>query len=168
MKSKNDFLEYIIVTSDEPWGDIWHTQLHYAYQLSKRFQVIYVDPPRPWKISNLFDFKPEIKEVSGNLNVFRYKNVVPSFLGRVAVIFNDFINEHLIRKQINGLSRQSELVVWHFDPFRSHFIFRKYPRCKHIFHVVDPIVGFHMNEEMTLRADLVIVTSPKQLSFYQE
>ncbi len=166
MNTNNNLIENVIVTSDEPWNDIWHTQLHYAFQLSKRFNVIFVDPPMPWKISNLFSFKTELKLVSPGLRVFRYLNVFPSAAGKLAIRLNDRINQMLIQKLIPELRRNSNLLVWHFDPFRSHFIFRNFNQAKHIYHVVDPIVGYHLDKEMALEADLVIVTSPKFLDHY--
>ncbi len=156
----------MIVTSDEPWGDIWHTQLHYGFQLSKRFNVIFVDPPKPWKISNLLSFKTTTKQVSPGLKVTRYLNVIPSSAGKLATWLNDRINQSLIQKQIPGLQSDSKLLVWHFDPFRSHFIFRNFKEAKHIYHVVDPIVGYHLDKEMALEAGLVVVTSPKFLDHY--
>jgi len=166
MKLPNDHIENVVLTSDEPWSDIWHTQLHYAYQLSKRFKVIFVDPPKPWKISNLLNLSPEIKSVSANLKVIRYKNLLPSFLGKPAILINDYVNEKLISNQIPGLSKKSKLIVWHFDPFRSHYLFRSYRSSHHVYHVVDPIVGYHLDKEMALEADLVVVTSPKFLGHY--
>lgn len=160
-------VETVIVTSDEPWSDIWHTQLHYAYQLSKRCRVIFIDPPLPWKISHLIDFKSEVKQVSEMLTVTRYKNFLPFFIGKIAVRINDLINELLLKKLAARSTNNSRLLIWHFDPFRSHFIFRRLKAVKHIYHVVDPIVGFHMDKEMTVKADLVIVTSPKFLHHYQ-
>jgi len=167
MNSNSGLNEIVVLTSDEPWSDIWHTQLHYAYQVSKRCKVFYLNPPGPWKISNLFDFKPESKQISENLKVVRYKNLLPSFIGILSVFINDFINEILIKKQIPGFNSKSKLVVWHFDPFRSLYIFRKFSNAKHVYHVVDPVVGYHLDKEMALMADLVIVTSPKFLSHYQ-
>src|SRR5689334_948159 len=100
----SDSTEFIFITSDEPWSDIWHTQLHYGYQLSKRCKVIYIDPPKPWKFLNLFDYSLLVKKVNENLTVIRYKNVIPSFLGHLALFINDFINETLLKRNVPGFS----------------------------------------------------------------
>jgi hypothetical protein len=59
-------------------------------------------------------------------------------------------------------------VLWHFDPFRSFYIFRNNKNIKHIYHVVDPIAGSHLDVEQSLAADLVIITSPKFIEHYRK
>ena len=49
IKGKN-----IIIVSNEPWGDIWYSKHHYAYELNKTNQVLFIDPPRKWSFWNLF------------------------------------------------------------------------------------------------------------------
>lgn len=158
--------EVVVVTSDEPWGPIWHTQLHYAYQLSKRYQVIYFDPPEPWTIRNLFSWKQHTSKVSDSLTVIRYFNFLPSFLGKVALKINDAVNESLCKKLMKKNNYGTISVLWHFDPFRSFHTFRKNKNIKHIYHVVDPIAGSHLDVEQSIAADLVIITSPKFIEHY--
>ena len=43
----------VVVTSDEPWSDVWHTQIHYAAQLSRLYNVVFLGPPNKWSIRNL-------------------------------------------------------------------------------------------------------------------
>ncbi|MBL7916447.1 MAG: hypothetical protein JNL49_15555 [Bacteroidia bacterium] len=160
--------EVVVVTSDEPWGPIWHTQLHYAYQLSKRYQVIYFDPPEPWTIRNLFSWKQPVNKVSDTLTVIRYFNFLPSFLGKVALKINDFVNESLCNNLLKKNGYGAISVLWHFDPFRSFHTFRKNKKIKHIYHVVDPIAGSHLDVEQSLAADLVIITSPKFIEHYRK
>lgn len=158
--------EIIVITSDEPWGPIWHTQLHYAFQLSKRYHAIYFDPPEPWRFQNLFIWNQKLKSVSNSLTVLKYFNFLPSFLGKVALFANDTINEWLCAKWLRKNNKSNVSVVWHFDPFRSFHIFRGDKAVKHIYHVVDPIAGSHLDIELSEAADLVIVTSPKFIDHY--
>ncbi len=160
--------EVVVVTSDEPWGPIWHTQLHYAFQLSKRYQVVYFDPPEPWAFRNLFSWKQQVKKVSDTLTVIRYFNFLPSFLGKVALKINDAVNESLCNNLMKKNGYGAISVLWHFDPFRSFYTFRKNKNIKHIYHVVDPIAGSHLDVEQSLAADLVIITSPKFIEHYRK
>jgi hypothetical protein len=160
--------EVVVVTSDEPWGPIWHTQLHYAFQLSKRYQVVYFDPPEPWTIRNLFSWNQPVKKVSDTLTVIRYFNFLPSFLGKVALKINDAVNESLCNNLMKKNGYGAISVLWHFDPFRSFHTFRKNKKIKHIYHVVDPIAGSHLDVEQSLAADLVIITSPKFMEHYRK
>lgn len=160
--------EVVVVTSDEPWGPIWHTQLHYAFQLSKRYQVVYFDPPEPWTIRNLFSWNQPVKKVSDTLTVIRYFNFLPSFLGKVALKINDAVNESLCNNLMKKNGYGAISVLWHFDPFRSFYIFRNNKNIKHIYHVVDPIAGSHLDVEQSLAADLVIITSPKFIEHYRK
>lgn len=161
-----EHIEFVVVTSDEPWGDIWHTQLHYAHQLSKRYQVYYFDPPLPWKPSNLFRIGTTSREVSERLTVIRYFNFIPSALGKVALRINDFVNERLLLKMMKKNHGKKHSLVWHFDPFRSFYTLRK-KGVKHVYHVVDPIAGSHLDVEQSKCADVVVITSPKFSSHYK-
>ncbi len=160
--------EVVVVTSDEPWGPIWHTPLHYAFQLSKRYQVIYFDPPEPWNFRNLFSWKQYVKKVSDSLTVIRYFNFLPSFLGKVALKINDAVNERLCNRLLRKSGYGAISVFWHFAPFRSFHSFRTNRNIRHIYHVVDPIAGSHLDVEQSLAADLVIITSPKFIEHYRK
>src|SRR6187549_1338554 len=96
---KSRFIDHIIVTSDEPWCDIWHTQLHYAFQLSKRTKVIFLGPPDPWKPGNLFKLKQNHYPVNSNLEVVTYHNFIPAKFGKISLWINDRINGWLLTKK---------------------------------------------------------------------
>lgn len=159
-------IDFVVVTSDEPWGDIWHTQLHYAHQLSKRYHVYYFDPPLPWQPNNLFRIRTTSRAISERLTVIRYFNFLPSALGKLALRINDFVNERLLFKMMKKHHGRMHPLVWHFDPFRSFYTLRKHG-VKHIYHVVDPIAGSHLDVEQSKNADVVVITSPKFASHYQ-
>jgi hypothetical protein len=154
----------IIVTSDEPWSNVWHTQLHYAYELSKQFTVIYVEPPDKWNFSNLFRFKPETKKISDSLTVLKYHNAFPiTFLKRFFIRCNDYINSFLVNRIISH--EKTKIILWRFDHFRCLSL----PRIKifrSIYHVVDYYIGQENNVELTKQSDLVIITSPRLLDYY--
>src|SRR5690349_19256500 len=108
----------IIITSDEEWSDVWHTQLHYAYQLSRYFDILYLEPPGNWNIRNLFYWKKTARRIFPGLILLRYHNFLPSFLGFPAFWINDRINQQNISRTINYNSEKDNLIIWHFDPFR--------------------------------------------------
>ena len=165
MQSKiNPAETLIIVTSDEPWGNVWHTQLHYAYELSKQFTVIYVEPPGKWNFSNLFRFRPEKKKISNSLTVLTYLNVFPiKFLKGFFVKCNDYINCLLIKKIIS--KDKTKIIAWRFDHFRC----LNFPAIKifrSVYHVVDYYIGQENNVELTKQSDVVVITSPRLLEYY--
>ncbi len=168
MQSVSQEVKFVIVSSDEPWCEVWHTQLHYAYQLSKRFHVIFIGPPAPWKFSNLFSLKQDFYSVSPQLNVISYYNLLPAALGKFSLWINDKINEYNLKKVWRKLSGNPEMIFWHFDPFRSFYLFKNNKNCRHVYHVIDPVAGLHLDIEFATTADLVIVTSPKFLDHYKK
>lgn len=158
----------MIVSSDEPWCEVWHTQLHYAFQLSKRFQVIFLGPPAPWKFSNLFFRLPGPYSVSPQLSVISYHNVLPSVFGKFSLWINDKVNEYNFKRIWKIFSENPEMIFWHFDPFRSFYLFKEKKKCVHVYHVIDPVAGIHLDIEFATTADLVIVTSPRFLEHYKK
>ena len=168
MQRESNTNGYVVITSDEPWSDIWHTQLHYAFQLAKRYEVIYLNPPLPWKFSHLFNFKSETFSYSDHLTVTRYLNILPSFLGKFGTWVNDKVNQRLLNALMKQKKKGEKFIVWHFDPFRSVFVFDTSKECTHIYHVIDPFAGHHYDLELARKAQLVILTSPKFLKHYTD
>src|SRR5688572_8006077 len=163
----NSKLGCIIVTSDEPWSDVWMPQLHYAYQLSKRYNVIFLGPPATWSIRSLFRLKHEAKKYNDRLIVINYLNVLPLFIGKLAVFINDLINQKLISKKITVNSKLPDLIMWRFDPFRSMYIYNDKNKARQVFHVIDPIAGKDLDIPLTKMSELVITTSPKFMDHYK-
>lgn len=159
--------EIIIVTSDEPWCEIWHTQLHYTYQLSKKYMVYFVGPPAPWNPLNIFFNQSDVIRISDSLTILTYSNYLPVRFGRIAMRINDFLNELRIRKIAGKNLVGKNLLMWRFDHFRGYFLFRKQKKRKELFHVIDPITNSQFNELFSGNADLVVVTSPKFIDFYR-
>jgi len=163
---KKNTADWIIISSDEPWSDVWMPQVHYAFQLSKRYDVVFIDPPNRWTFKNLFNFKLETRKVDNDIIVVRYLNLIPLSLGRVAVYLNDKINQFLISKLLNFKKNQLKIIMWRFDAFRSMYNFENRETTRQIFHVIDPIAGKNLDIPLAKRAELVLITSPKFIDHY--
>jgi glycosyltransferase involved in cell wall biosynthesis len=61
-----------------------------------------------------------------------------------------------------------KLLVWHFDRYRSFRIFTSSDSVRHIYHVIDPVANLNGDVELSRRADLVVVTSPRFLDHYRD
>jgi hypothetical protein len=156
----------IIITSDEPWNEIWMPQLHYAWQLSRRFRVIFLGPPRPWSFSSLFSFRQNKRTINDSLVVVDYINNLPLSAGKLALYIDDKINEFFLRKMIPGDVNPSSLWMWRFDSRRSMHMFRNKNKARQIYHVIDPVFRTGIDAELTANAELVIVTSPRLVDQY--
>ncbi len=157
---------YIIVTSDEPWSDVWHTQLHYAHQLARKFKVIFLGPPEAWKLNHLFSFSMNEKSVEKNLSVIRYVNFLPAVFGNLALTINDRLNEFLIKRKFFKSQKPNRLLVWHFDRYRSYRMFTSSSATRHIYHVIDPVANLNGDVELSRNSDLIVVTSPRFMDHY--
>lgn len=158
--------EIIIVTSDEPWCDIWHTQLHYTFQLSKQHRVFFIGPPDRWNPIRWLNDSPDIIKVSDNLTLLSYRNYFPARFGIIAMWINDFFNELRIKRIAGENFANRHLLMWRFDHFRGFYLFRNKKNSKELFHVIDPIMHARYNELFAKSAELVLVTSPKFLESY--
>ncbi len=156
----------IIITSDEPWNEIWMPQLHYAWQLSRRFRVIFLGPPRPWKFSSLFSFRQNKRTINDSLVVVDYINNLPLSAGKLALYIDDKINEFFLRKMMPDDVNPSTLWMWRFDSRRSQHMFRNKNKARQIYHVIDPVFRTGIDAELTANAELVIVTSPRLVDQY--
>jgi hypothetical protein len=159
-------VDHIILTSDEPWCDVWHTQLHYANQLSKRTDVFFLGPPSAWKISNLFSWSQTSYAVNPHLTVVNYFNWIPAGLGKIALYINDKINAFLLKRNHLQKSKYQKGIIWHFDPHRSFFLFKGSKMYRQLFHVIDPIAGCNLDIPLSKLAELVVITSPKFRDHY--
>ena len=157
----------IILTSDEPYSKMWHTQLIYTEFLSKNNTVFYINPPKKWNLKNLFmpSFN-DIKE-NNNLIVINYINRLPVFF-KPFNVFNEFVNEYNVSRKIKHLGNKN-IIVWHFDSFRSSFshdFFDKSLLIKRIYHVIDPYFNNPTDKWLSKKADLIIATSSRNNEHY--
>jgi hypothetical protein len=165
MNVANNAAGLIIISSDEPWNNVWHTQLHYAYQLSKRCTVYYIGPPQKWKFSNLFSWKLTVKQEKENLFVLKYLNVFPlSFMNTFFVTVNDLINSFLLKRKI--ADKKNQVIFWKFTYYR--FLRNWFIKPVHtVYHVVDHYMEEEHDKRLASRSDLVILTSPKFMDYYR-
>jgi len=157
----NREIKTIIITSNEPWGDIWFSKQHYATELSKQgFSVYFLNPVKGWSLKNILSFNVKVGTVSKNLKIVDYKNnfpvkLFPLFYTRL----NDRINERKLLKLINTKS----VIWWKFDAFR----FLKNYTGKSIYHVVDSYMHLWQDKYISKTADIVICTNSEYIDYYK-
>lgn len=112
MKLKN---KTILITSNEPWGDIWYSKHNWAFELSKNNEVYFINPPKRWSPKGTFNNKFIIEDYGKNLKILNYSNRLP--YTRYDIPF--YLNEKLVYKLINKFFKNSnEIIFWSFDPYR--------------------------------------------------
>jgi glycosyltransferase involved in cell wall biosynthesis len=134
----------VVIVSNEPWGDVWFSKHNYAYELSRKNEVVFINPCGKWSIKNLFHFHITMNTVSPNLKVLSYTNFFPALN---SFFFN--LNDRLVSVKINKyLKKQNfqSFLLWTFDPYRL---------CdpailgagKSVFHCVDKYDFTHFGEK---------------------
>ena len=114
MKLEN---QNILIVSNEPWGDIWYSKHNWAFELSKKNNVFFINPPSNWKLSNLWNFKIKIEDYTEKLQILNYQNVLPYTRFNLMHQFNNFIVSKKIKKWL--LKHQHrDYIFWTFDPYR--------------------------------------------------
>lgn len=157
----------IIISSDEAFSSVWHTQIQYAHVLSEFNKVVYINPPKTWNLKSLFIQKSEVTCINENLILYQYRNVLPVKLGSIATKFNDLINSKVLNKIfIKDKFASNDIIIWKFDPFRLISPSLRY--WKSIYHVIDPFFKRKYDKIHASSSDLVIVTSPKFIDFYKK
>lgn len=159
----------IIVTSDEPYSKMWHTQLIYTEFLSKTNKVIYIDPPKKWRPKNIFSVNFSDREENENLTVIQYVNRLPVFF-KYFDKYNEWLNEKLISKKLCGM-RAHKILVWHFDSYRNSFLHQFFSTSftvKRIYHVIDPFYKNPIDRLLCRIADKLVITSPRNNFYYSD
>jgi glycosyltransferase involved in cell wall biosynthesis len=124
-----------------------------------------MEPPEKWSFGRLIQvFRVNVRTISPSLRVIRYLNLLPSGLGAMATMINDKVN--MLRCMYVFQGRKPD-IVWHFDPFRSYHLFRT-GSVRHIYHVIDPFYDKRLDKKLATRSDMVIVTSPRFIDYYNE
>lgn len=153
MKLEN---QIILITSNEPWGDMWFSKQHYAYELSKLgYQVYFINPTSKWHWRNIFSFKIKFKSSSyENLTIVDYKNNFPqTIFKRFFTEINDFLNCVKLNRYIK--LNNSNLIWWKFDPFRFLRL-SPYNKSKNIYHVVDYYANIWQDKYHVKNSDLIV------------
>lgn len=163
MKLEN---QNILIVSNEPWGDIWYSKHNYANELSKKNKVVFLNPPRPFKLTNFLNFKIQETIISPSLTVLQYPNMLPvSLLGLWR------LNDKIILKRLHSFFEKKnirELIFWTFDPIRLHLPKLLKPK-KTILHIVDAYLFSYTSEVILAKsADLILCVSEKIAENYNE
>lgn len=154
----------IIVTSNEPWGNVWFSKHHYAHELAKLgFKVYFLDPPGKWHPLHFFSSAIKKFDVNEYLTIVRYKNpfpvrIIPAFF----LLLNDFLNSIKIRRLTKGAPN---IVFWQFDPFRFIHVFF-HPKAKRLYHVTDPFSHIPTDKQLAKKADLVVNLLEREMDKY--
>lgn len=156
----------ILITSNEPWGDIWYSKQNYAYELSKHNTVFFLNPPTKWSPLRLFSFNVQETSINENLSVVSYDHILP-YLGD----FANRANDALISKKLkNHFASKgiSDFVFWSFDPIRLYSP-QKLGAQVSVFHCVDYFYFKHLGERaLCTNSDLIFGTSQLFLNNYQD
>lgn len=162
MKLEN---QTILITSNEPWGDLWYSKQNYAYELSRKNKVYFINPPVKWNWKNALNNPPIVEHsYSDNLKILNYENYLPirsNFLNR--------LNNQWISKKIkNYLHERGEkdYILWAFDPLRL-YDHRLLGAKLGIYHCVDYYYFKYLGEtELCKNSDLLFATSQRFLDEY--
>lgn len=162
----NSKVKQILIVSNEPWGDVWFSKQHYAYELSKLgHQVYFINPTRKWSWGNIFSCKVNYTKSSyENITIVNYKNNFPqTILKKIFTQVNDFFNCIKLNRYVK--LNDSNLIWWKFEPYRflSSILSKK---SKHIYHAVDSYNFLWQDEYQVSSADLIICTNPKYIDYY--
>lgn len=161
MKLEN---QVILVTSNEPWGDLWYSKQNYAYELSKKNTVFFVNPPKKWSLKNLFSNTITEGSYNDNLHYVNYENIFP-----IRGNFLNKLNNKLVSKQLEHYFAKKgikDTILWAFDPLRLYN--HKLLGSKlGIYHCVDFYYFQYLGEfELCKNSDLLFATSQRFLDDY--
>ena len=112
MKLEN---QNILIFSNEPWGDVWYSKHNWAFELSKKNNVFFINPPKKWGLKGLF--KISITSYTERLKILNYNNLLP--FTRIGWLYQ--INNFIISKRIKRFlfkNNCNEFIFWTFDPYR--------------------------------------------------
>jgi len=108
----------IVIISNEGWGDVWYSKHNYAYELSKRNEVIFVDPPARWKPNSFGDPEIRIRKISGGLRVLSYTNSLPAVFAWTFRLNNTIVSKAMLRR-LRSEGWSVDLFI-SFDPARLY------------------------------------------------
>lgn len=154
MKLEN---QTILIVSNEPWNEIWYSKHNYAFELSKKNTVYFINSPEKWTFQNIFKRKIVSKPISVSLTVLSLNNLIPSTFPLLKEI-NNVILSFQIRRFLRQ-KKHSNWIQWSFTPlilFRPKLLKTKLS----IFHIVDlNWTKFYGGIIFAKRADLLIFVS---------
>jgi len=156
----------IFITSNEPWGPLWFSKQHYAYELAKLgYNVYFINPVKKYSLKNLFSFNVNVQQVPEGLTVISYKNNFPVRLfPRLFIYLNDFLNTWKLKRCLK--IKTEKIIWWQFD-FLRFINLPFFNKSKRIYHVVDPFMYSSLDTIMAKKADLIVCVNNKYLPYYK-
>jgi len=153
----------ILITSNEPWGDVWYSKHNWAYELSRNNQVFFINPPPRWSLKNLFQFRVNVQSYSSSLKILTYNNRFPFTRFKIIYDINNFIVCRNLKKWFTN-KNIINYIFWAFDPYRLTKPQLLAP-IKSLYFRVDKIhKGFIQQEKDFIEnVNHLIVTSPELL-----
>jgi hypothetical protein len=146
--------QIIIIVSNEEWGNTWYSKHNYAWELSKKNTIYFINPPKKFKPFNIFRKSITEIKIANNLYAITYSNILP-----VRFDFLRIVNEFFVFKKINTFLKRrnaSDSIFWTFDPIRLTSPEILKPK-KIILHMVDKYQFTHHGEVIIARkADIII------------
>jgi hypothetical protein len=163
MASTDDFIRdlpagtLVVITSNEPWGDVWYSKQHYAWTLSQACDVLFVNPPNRWKPSNLWQRPQVIATPNARLRVVQLDNPLPTLGGTWLLAWLiDWLNVWKLR----GWLRGRPVFWWQFDANRFVFLGlgqRLSAWQRRLYHIVDHYPHIPNDQRLAARADALAV-----------
>jgi hypothetical protein len=146
----------ILIISNEPWGDVWYSKHNYAFELSKRNKIFFINPAPGWNLFSIFKAISKSK-IDANLYVVNYWNFLPSANNFLFKLNNRIVSFRL--KKYLQKEKFENFIFWTFDPYRLYSP-KQIGASKSIFHVVDNYQFNHRGEiETSENCDYIICVS---------
>jgi hypothetical protein len=114
MKLEN---QTILIVSNEPWGDVWYSKHNWAFELAKKNNVFFINPPKKWTWKNFLGSFISTKKYTENLQILNYNNTLP--FTRFSIIYH--INNIIISYRLKNWFSKNNItsyIFWTFDPYR--------------------------------------------------
>lgn len=144
----------IIIISPEAWGNNFVSKHYYAHYLSKENEVYFLNPPKPWRLKNLFTRKIEKKKVQKGLWEIDFPFIVP----RINLL-PKWAQALFFGKQVRQIQEQLGIekfdVVWSFTPL-IYWNLGAWNTKKRLFHKVDFHPNAYCEKDICESADVVI------------
>lgn len=154
----------IVVTSNEPWGDLWYSKQNYAYELSKKNTVYFINPPTQYSVKNLISNPITEGSYNENLHYIDYQNFLPLRNDALIRKNNKMVSNHL--KKYFHKKGIDDYIMWAFDPLRL-FNHKLLGAKLGIYHCVDYYYFQYIGEhELCTHSDFLFATSQRFLDDY--
>lgn len=161
-----DIKRTILLFSLEPWGDMWYSKQHYAWELAKEHNVFFISPPDGWRLRDLFKNELKVEQVNPGLSTVRYSNMLP--LRVLPKTLAQWVQQRTATRLSRLLAHGSN-VLWCFYP--EALALQKSlhaPGTQLLYHVVDPYQTFPEDVPMAKAADLIVAVNPWFEQHYEQ